>query len=174
MTGTPGSSDTHTRALLFTEHHCLAADVATNGLRLSAVLNDPGSARLTLARVQVVHPGLGEEAVAAYPRGLLRKAAVQCALILAEPGRPPAHQLAARVSTTAMEVVVLLPSFRVAGRVHLRGRIEPIGYILDGAQAFLPLTAARLTHARGPAAPLAAEIALVNRSRIELVALAGE
>jgi hypothetical protein len=169
----PEAPETHTRAILFTDHHCLVADVATHGRRLSAVLNDRDSARLALERVQIVRPEHREVALVAYPRALLLKRAVQCALILAEPERPPERLLAARVSTTPLEVVVLLPSFQVAGQVHLRGRVEPIGLILEGAEAFLPLTSALLTHVQGPAAPLAAEVALVNRARIELVSLVG-
>ncbi len=162
--------DLRTQVAIFTDRHCLLADLATGPRRLSEVLNDGALSHLALERVRVTRPAQPNVVVAHHPHGLLRKTAVQGVVIIAEP--PRGHQrLAAYVVKPATRVVLLLNALEVAGAVHIEGKMAPLVFALDGPGAFLAVTEAVVTAPIGGTAPRAAGIVLVNRARIEMAAL---
>ena len=161
------ASATHARVAVFIDRHLLLAEINVGGRRLSDLLNDPSHQHVLLERVRVTRPDRAGEPFTEYGRMAVRKTAIHAVMILSEPPRPADRRIASYVPKTPVRVAIALPALDVAGCVHISGKLDPIVFLLEGAEPFVAVSNAQVMWPHRPGGPLEVPVTLVSRARIE-------
>ncbi len=161
-----------TRAEFHTGRYCISGDVFTgNDRRLIDSLRDPTRQYLEVKRLRTRAIDDGDEPVAEYSDGLLNKADVEWAAVIAEPPRAEAR-LYGFVRKAPVRVALVLRSCRIEGNVHVEsGSTDPVAFFLrgleKGTERFIAVTSAIVTPTPlGTEGPLG--LAIVNRTAVRL------
>jgi hypothetical protein len=168
-----------TYAEFYTNRRRISGAVDTGRHRLSELLNNTLHSYLPVRDMSVLRldgsrPDYASapDGSAGFVQGLLRKASVQCVVIVAEPPRPARLHL--YVAKTPVPVWLALPWTEVTGTLHLSGTNDPFAYLRERSEEFLPVSNARLTVLQGLPDPIEASAVIVNRAAIEAFCIAGE
>jgi len=161
-----------TRAEFYTGRYCVSGDVFTgNDRRLIDALRDPTRQYLDIKRLRTRALDDASEPTAEYPDGLLNKADVEWAAVVAEPPRAEAR-LYGFVRKAPVRVALLLRSCRIEGNVHVEsGSTDPVAFFLrgleKGTERFIAVTTATVTPLpSGVDGPLG--LAIVNRTAVRV------
>ncbi len=161
-----------TRAEFYVGRYCLAGDVFTgNDRRLVEVLRDPTRQYLEVKRVRSRALDDSAEPPAEYGEGLLNKADVEWAAVVAEPPRAEAR-LYGFVRKAPVRVGLVMRTCRIEGNVHVEsGSTDPVAFFLrgleKGSERFIAVTSATVIPAP-PGVEGTIGLAVVNRTAVRL------
>ena len=160
-----------TRAKFATGRFRVSADVFTGDRRLLDVIRDNTRQYLELRRMHVASPeNIADVEGTAYADGLLNKAEIDWAAIIAEPSRAEGR-LYGFVKKVPVRVMLVLTSVVVDGNVFVESSgTDPVSFFLSGVEKtgerFLAVGSATMRPASGPVEE--AGLVIVNRSAVRV------
>ena len=148
--------------------HSYSGLLDNRGLRVSDILNDPGTEFLRLTNV-TLHQKFFERVVSTLPEVTIPKAGID--MVLLEQGKyeAPLRRQHARIDKRSYSAIVVLSDYEVRGTIMLKGAPDGVAALTRELSAFFPVTNARLTMPGGTDAPAPAGVALVNKSKVSLL-----
>jgi hypothetical protein len=154
---------------LFTVDHAIRGYIETGGERLSDVMNNRKQSSAFLNDAYMIR--LFNAGNAAKAR--LAQASVDKSQILfARPVQADlTHKSLYRRATRQLyQVAVNLPSFEIRGVIHLTGKFDIARVLIERPEDFIPITNCRATYMFNPRLEIAANIFVINKQRITLIA----
>ena len=148
--------------------HSFAGELENRGLRVLELLNDVSTEFLQLSEV-VVHQKFFDGIIKRLPDATIPKAIVD--LVLLEQGKheAPIRRQHALVDKRTYAAFAVVGNYELRGKLMLKGAPDVIGTLTRELSSFFPLTNIRLSMVGGPAEPVAAGVALINKSKVSLL-----
>jgi hypothetical protein len=159
------------KVIVFCERHAMLAELNPGQRRLSDLINDPANTLLQLERIKINRSDRMDEHVAEYSHAVIKRESVQALMVMSEPARAPQQRISNYVPKQPIRIAALLPSFHVVGKIYLSGKVDPIEFLMDGAEPFAVLREATVTMTARTDKPIYVPTAFLNRSHIELASV---
>ena len=158
----------HVTILVICGQHSFAGKLDNRGLRVLDLLNDVSTEFLELSEV-AVHGKFFDGIIQQLPDASIPKAIVDFVLLkqgIHEDPMRRQHALIEKRSHTAFAVV---SNYELRGNLMLKGGPDAIGALTREFSVFFPLTNTHLSIVGGAEEPIAAGVALINKSKVSLL-----
>ncbi len=154
---------------LFTADHAIRGFVETGGERLSDVMNNQKQSSLLLSDAYMIR--LFNAGNAAKAR-IVEASVDKSQILFARPVQADlTHKSLYRRATRQLYQVALnLPAFEIRGVIHLTGKFDVARVLIERSEDFIPITNCRATYMFNPRLEIAANIFVVNKRRITMIA----
>ena len=153
----------------FTHQYCVTGTVRLGGQRLTDSLNDEFSSSVELWEVEVTRLLTPKKIVASVDSALVEKKGILFAISGAQSGDAAARRLFRHVDTTEWGVFLIVPSFELTGKFHVRGTSDLKTMLLRWTGQFIPLTEGKAVFTLLPEVTFTGDVIIVNRAHIEVI-----
>jgi hypothetical protein len=153
----------------YTHQYRIVGDAQLSGQRLTDVLNDDLQSSLELTDVQVFRLLPPSVVPAIRSSALLYKDNILFAIVGGRSADAALRGFYKRVDTSEWDVSVIVPSFELSGRFHVRGTGDLKTMLLSWAGQFIPLTRAKAVFALYPEITFSGDVIIVNRAFVEII-----
>lgn len=154
---------------IFTVDHAIRGFIETGGERLSDVMNNRKQSSVLLSDAYMIRLfNAGSTAKAKIAEANIDKSQI----LFARPVQADlTHKSLYRRATRQLYQVALnLPSFEIRGVIHLTGKFDVARVLIERPEDFIPITNCRATYVFNPRLEIAANIFVVNKQRITVIA----
>jgi hypothetical protein len=169
-TAVSASSTGRVTADFFTGSYRFSASVLVYKRRLADVLGDRMTDYLDLIDIYVSRINNPGEIVVTYSKGSLVKNEISF-ILLSDEAEGTTKERFYVPNRVAMPIFVTLPSFEINGKFQWMGDLDIKKIMTTETQKFLPVLDATGTNAHFPKVNFQGPIALVNKTKIELLSI---
>ncbi len=148
--------------------HSLFGVLQNTGVRVIDVLNDPGTDFIRLEEA-IVCRGIQGQCVERAPELTVHKAVLDFVLLDTGKHEAPVRRHHTRVEKELHEALVLVGDYEIRGTLMLRKSSDLIAALNRELSNFFPVITPRLSIVSTDKGPIAAGLAIVNKSRISLL-----
>ena len=162
-------TDDHEMAEFFTHQYRIVGAARVGGQRLTDVLNDDLMSSVELKDVQLFSLLAPKKVVASHVAALLYKKGILFAITGEQRGSAAERRFFKHVDTAEWDVFLILPSFELTGKFHVRGTGDLRAMLLSWVGQFIPLTSAKAVYTFYPEVAFTGDVIIVNREHMEVV-----
>ena len=154
---------------LFTVDHAIRGFIETGGERLSDVMNNQKQSSVLLSDAYMIR--LFNAGSAAKTR-LVEANVDKSQILFARPVQADlTHKsLYRRAARQLYQAAFNLPSFEIRGVIHLTGKFDIARVLIERPEDFIPITNCRATYMFNPRLEIAANIFVINKHRVTMIA----
>jgi hypothetical protein len=155
--------------VVFTNKHSITGELSLKDKRLSDYMNDPADSMLTLRNVSLSRFDEPGKILHQSKLSVLPKAGI--VLLFEAPGSPPlpSHRFFGFVETLKYDVFLVLDGMEITGVLHTHGSMDFRRFLAVSADAFLPITQAKVVLGASHNLVVQMETVLVNSEHIRFM-----
>lgn len=148
--------------------HSLFGVLQNSEVRVIDVLNDPGTDFIRLKEA-IICRGIHGECVERAPELTVHKGVLDFVLLETGKHEAPVRRQHTWVEKELHEALLLVGDYEIRGTLMLRKSSDVVTAVNRELSNFFPVTTARLSTVNTAKGPIAAGLAIVNKSRISLL-----